>query len=95
MKPQFNPRLEQAGTCKDNYKMGKKLGSGAFSDVLQATSTKGGEVVAVKQIKKSNPILDHEALKREVSSTLSYKVMQIPGTRRCWPDARPDGSMPS
>lgn len=81
--------------------MGKKLGSGAFSDVLQATSTKGGGVVAVKQIKKSNPILDHEALKREVRSLLilSYKVMQIPGTCRCWPAARPDavgdGSMPS
>ena len=56
------------GKCKDNYKMGKELGSGAYSHVFQATSVKDGTVVAVKKIKKDKLMKhDHDALKLEVS----------------------------
>lgn len=60
---------QQPGTFKDNYKLGKKLGSGAFSDVLQATSRSGDKVVmAAKRVKKSRVAKPNDivALKREV-----------------------------
>ena len=67
--PQRTAYHYQPGTCKDNYKLGKKLGSGAFSDVLQATLKKGDKIVmAAKRIKKSmvTKPADIAALKREV-----------------------------
>jgi serine/threonine protein kinase len=55
-------------TCEGVFKMGKQLGSGAYSVVFLGTNNVTNEPVAVKKITKSNlQSYDHDALKDEVA----------------------------
>lgn len=46
--------VKNSGSHLERYRIGKKLGQGAFGMVVQAYDKKSGEKVAIKYIEKKN-----------------------------------------